>query len=71
MATAPKEQVSLAFETGKKLLDTNNSASSKTADQLMSILEAGKGSSITRDLLDQFLHNHLLAGGRDVRVTPM
>lgn len=59
MATNPKQQANLAKIEAQRLLDTNNSAASHTSDQLLSVLEAGKGSSITRDVLDQYLHNYV------------
>ena len=40
-------------------MDLNNSASANVSDKLLSILEWGKGSSILRDQLHQFLHNHI------------
>jgi len=55
----PLQQVNLAKEYAKNILDTNNSAAASTSTQLLSILEAGEGSSITRNLLDQYLHNML------------
>jgi hypothetical protein len=56
---ALKQQPDLAKKRAQELLDFNNTASSNRADKLLSILEAGEGSAIARDLLDQFLHNHL------------
>ncbi|HBB04625.1 TPA: hypothetical protein DCZ39_07180 [Patescibacteria group bacterium] len=40
-------------------MDFNNAAASNKSDQILSILEAGEGSSIARDQLDQFLHNYI------------
>ena len=55
----PKNQLELSKNRVIELLDTNNSASSKTSDKLLSILEAGEWSFLTRDTVDQFLHNYL------------
>ncbi|MEI7562354.1 MAG: hypothetical protein WCJ39_01140 [bacterium] len=63
MATTPKGQVDLAKTRVQELLDTNNAASSRTSDKLLSILEAGEGTSIARDQLHQFLHNIIEAEG--------
>lgn len=59
MASNPKSQVNLAKNRAQELLDFNNAASSNKSDKLLSILEAGEGSSIARDQLDQWLHNYL------------
>lgn len=53
MASSLKQQANLAKNRAQELLDFNNSASSNTSDKLFSILEAGEGSSIGRDQLDQ------------------
>lgn len=61
MATTPKAQASLAKSRAQELLDFNNAAQSNKSDKLLSILEAGEGSSIARDQLDHYLHNYLEA----------
>lgn len=59
MATKPKAQAEQAKLEAQKLMDLNNAAAGNTADKLFSILEGGKGSSILRDQIDQFLDNHI------------
>lgn len=59
MASSLKQQANLAKNRAQELLDFNNAASSNKSDKLLSILEAGEGSSIARDQLDQWLHNYL------------
>ena len=56
---APKNQLELSKNRARELLDLNNSASSWTSDSILSVLEAWEWSFITRDILDQFLHNYL------------
>jgi len=41
----------------RQFLDTNNSLTSKTSDEIFSLLEAGEGSFYLRDHLDNILHD--------------
>ena len=50
-----KNQLHLAKDATRILLDTNNSASSHTSDQLFSVLESGEGDLYIRDQIDYAL----------------
>lgn len=59
MADELKNQIYQAKNRARELLDLNNSARSATSDNLFSVLEAGEWSFISRDQIDQLLHNYL------------
>lgn len=72
MASKLKPQADLAKNRAQELMDFNNAAASNKSDKLLSILEAGEGSSIARDQLDQWLNNYLENTVNDVnRVTAL
>ena len=54
------DQQTQAKNAAVNFMNTNNSPESDLSDKILSILEAGAGSSIVRNQLDQYLHNYVM-----------
>lgn len=58
-STKAEDYLKQSQNVARKALDTNNSLSSKTSDEMFSLLEAGEGSFYLRDQIDNFLDNRI------------